>query len=159
MFISPPIQLPSPPPSALSHLFGPVLCLILQGCTKRTLPGCVDMGYKYCILLVGKQKATLSANFSQPGKVLLVPPCIKWTYHVCGCGAIPTIIGQHELPRIFFLDFCVPRTQLFYIFIKFKSDFPRLNIFLSLFLHHKFGAETTAPIIPILYVVIATAEI
>ena len=39
----------------------------VQGCTKRHFPGCVNMGWK---------NATFSSNFTQPGKRLLVQPCI-----------------------------------------------------------------------------------
>ena len=47
------------------------------GCTKKMFPGCVNMEWKNCVLLlsVGKQTATFPPNFTQPGKVLLVQPC------------------------------------------------------------------------------------
>ena len=52
----------------------------IQGCTKRHFPGCVNMGWKNCVLLpaIGRQNATYSSNFTQPGKSLLVQPCMTY---------------------------------------------------------------------------------
>ena len=49
----------------------------VQGCTKKLFPGCVNMGEKNCALLpaLGKQNATYSPCFTQPGKSLLLQPC------------------------------------------------------------------------------------
>ena len=49
----------------------------IRGCTERRFPGCVNMGWKNCALLlaVGKQNAICLSNFTQPGKSLLVQPC------------------------------------------------------------------------------------
>ena len=49
----------------------------IQGCTKRTFSGFVNMGQKNCALLsaANKQNVTFSPNFTQTGKVLLVQPC------------------------------------------------------------------------------------
>ena len=49
----------------------------LQGASKRLFPGCENVGWKNCVLLpaVGKQNATFSPNFTQPGKRSLEVPC------------------------------------------------------------------------------------
>ena len=49
----------------------------IQGYSKRWAPGCVNMRWKNCALLpaVGKQTATFSPYFTQPGVHLLEIPC------------------------------------------------------------------------------------
>ena len=91
--------------------------------------------------------------------ILLIRAIPIWTYHVGGGRTVPTIIGQRELLRTGFLDFCLPRIQFFYIIIEFKGDLPRLNLFIVLFFHHELGAEAATPIVPFLNVVVAAAEI
>ena len=50
---------------------------ILQGTSERLFPGCENMWWKNCVCLpeVGKQNATFSPDFTQPGKSLLEVPC------------------------------------------------------------------------------------
>ena len=50
----------------------------IQGTSKRLFPGCENMWWKNCFCLpeVGKQNATFSTDFTQPGKSLLEVPCI-----------------------------------------------------------------------------------
>ena len=49
----------------------------IQGTSKRLFPGCENMWWKNCVCLpeVGKQNATFSPDFTQPGKSLLEVPC------------------------------------------------------------------------------------
>ena len=49
----------------------------IQGTSKRLFPGCENMRWKHCGFLPaeGKQNATLSPEFTQPGKSLLEIPC------------------------------------------------------------------------------------
>ena len=49
----------------------------LQGISKRLFPGCEKVWWKNCVCLpeVGKQNATFSPDFTQPGKSLLEIPC------------------------------------------------------------------------------------
>ena len=50
----------------------------LQGISKRLFPGFENMWWKNCVFLPaeGKQNATFSPDFSQPGKSLIEIPCI-----------------------------------------------------------------------------------
>ena len=50
----------------------------VQGTSKWLFPGCDNMWWKNCVCLpeVGKQNATLSPDFTQPGKSLLEVPYI-----------------------------------------------------------------------------------
>ena len=56
---------------------GPLVGYSLQGTPKKLFPGCVNIGWKSCCFLpaVGKQNATRSPNFTQPGKGFLEVPC------------------------------------------------------------------------------------
>ena len=49
----------------------------IQGVSKRWVPSCEKIRWSSCVLLpaVGKQNATFSSHFTQPGKSLLVQPC------------------------------------------------------------------------------------
>ena len=74
------------------------MCTI-QGCTKRWTSGSVNMKRKNCVLLpaVGKQNATLSPNFTQPGAHILGHPCISGFLHMLAllsCSQSERCCGQ-----------------------------------------------------------------
>ena len=56
----------------------------LLGISKRVFPGCENIWYNTSVFLPaeGKQNATFSPNFTQPGKSLLEIPCTTWTFRV-----------------------------------------------------------------------------
>ena len=67
------------PLSRLSATLSEQLHSQVQGISKRLFPGCENLWSKHCVFLPaeGKQNATLSPDFTQPGKGLLEIPCMK----------------------------------------------------------------------------------
>ena len=71
---------------------------------KRTFLGCVSIGFAKYVLLsaVGKQNATLSPNFTLPGKALIVQPCI---FHII-CPENPCVCLIHSILSAFLFLSC-----------------------------------------------------
>ena len=73
---------------------------VLQGIFKECFPGCENKGWKNCVFLpaAGKQNATFSSNFTQPGKRSLEIPCM---YLSLPTTNIPPMLPVNALTKCF----------------------------------------------------------
>ena len=72
-----------------------------QGISQWLIPGCENVGWKNSVFLPaeGKQTATFSPDYTQPGKSLLDIPCTSWL----NLRKKPSTTHHRRLQRVFLI--------------------------------------------------------